>query len=74
MIDEAEVSCFIWFGSCSEFSRRVKNGLFFATLQLPGFGCAPSKRQKIRLFLPTAENPEQAVLRISGELLYSRIN
>jgi len=33
--------------ACSEFSRRVKNGSFFAIFQLHSSGYAPSKRQKL---------------------------
>jgi hypothetical protein len=51
------------FRACPGFSRRVKNGSFFAVFQLRSPGFTPSKMQKLAkntLFLPLAENPEQA--------------
>jgi hypothetical protein len=44
-------------------SKTTHFSPFFTFFQLRSTGYAPSKTQKISLFLPTAENPEQALRR-----------
>jgi len=51
-----ECSRYMLFRACSGFSRRVKNGSFFAIFQLRSTGYAPSKTQKLTKNKPVFVN------------------